>query len=307
MKILVGYTGFVGSNIEVKSQFDYLINSKNVQESFGTSPDLLVYSGVRAEKFLANKEPDKDYAVIENAIENIKNINPKSLVLVSTIDVYKNPVGVDEDNSIDINGLQPYGLNRYYLEKWVEENIKDYLIVRLPGLYGRNLKKNFIYDLIKVIPSMLSEVKYSELYNKDTFIKDFYSKQDNGFYKCKDLSIVEQVKLKEYFNNIGFSALNFTDSRAFFQFYNLHFLWEHIQVALKNRIKKLNIATEPVTVTELYKHIKGTEFLNEITATPPVYDFKTKYEHVFGGKAGYIFDKGFVLNDIKRFVETYGG
>ena len=57
MKILVGHTGFVGSNLLESNAFDLCFNSKNITESFGLNPDVLVYSGVRAEKFLANKEP----------------------------------------------------------------------------------------------------------------------------------------------------------------------------------------------------------------------------------------------------------
>ena len=147
MKVLVGYTGFVGSNILKKTKFDMLFNSKNIEEAFGTNPDLLIYSGISAEKFLANKEPEKDYLNVLNAIENIKKINPKKLVLISTIDIYKKPINVDEETIIDTENLQPYGLNRYKLEQWVEENVKDYLIIRLPGLFGKNIKKNFIYDL----------------------------------------------------------------------------------------------------------------------------------------------------------------
>ena len=59
-KALVGYTGFVGSNICAGEKFEGLYNSKNIGEAYGTNPDLLVYAGLRAEKYLANHEPDKD-------------------------------------------------------------------------------------------------------------------------------------------------------------------------------------------------------------------------------------------------------
>ena len=155
MKSLVGYTGFVGSNIAMHCNFDYYYDSKNIKEAYGTNPDLLVYSGVPAQKFMANKFPEKDMEIIKNAIENIKMINPKKVVLISTIDVYNSPVDVDENTIINIKENEPYGYNRYILEKWVMNNFNDYLIVRLPALYGRNIKKNFIYDLINIIPSML--------------------------------------------------------------------------------------------------------------------------------------------------------
>ena len=82
---LVGYTGFVGSNINREYEFEGLYDSKNVSEAYGKEPELLVYSGVPAQKFLANKEPKKDLEIIENAINNIKKINPKEIVLISTI------------------------------------------------------------------------------------------------------------------------------------------------------------------------------------------------------------------------------
>ena len=300
---LVGNTGFVGSNLQSEYTFDELYNSQNIIEAYEKNPDLLVYSGVPAQKFLANKEPKKDFEIIKNAINNIKKINPKEIVLISTIDVYKEPINVDEDTKINTENLPPYGYNRYCLEKWVSENIEDHLIVHLPGLYGKNIKKNFIYDLIHVIPSMLTYEKYQELINKDNTIEKYYENQENGFYKVKQFDKVEEKILKEYFDNIGFSALNFTDSRGKFQFYNLKYLWKHIQIARKNNIKVLNLATEPVGVSEIYEYIKNRKFVNEVANSVPNYNFKTKYAKIFDGKDGYIFSKEFILEDIKKFVE----
>ena len=149
-KALVGYTGFVGSNIYASGDFDAVYNSKNIEDAYGTCPDLLIYAGLRAEKYLANNAPDKDFELIVRAEENIKKINPRKLVLISTIDVFKNPIDVDENSVIDTEGLQAYGYNRYQLECWVRENYPDALIIRLPGLFGKNIKKNFILSLIHI-------------------------------------------------------------------------------------------------------------------------------------------------------------
>ena len=145
-EFLVGYTGFVGSNLLDTHKFDGLFKSANISDAFGEQPDLLVYSGVRAEMFLANKDPNSDKQMIENAIDNIKKINPKHIVLISTVAVYPNTVDVNEDSIICVDNLKPYGVNRYFLEQWVENNIENHLIVRLPAIYGKNLKKNFIFD-----------------------------------------------------------------------------------------------------------------------------------------------------------------
>lgn len=300
--ILVGYTGFVGSNIYAHGVFDAVFNSKNIREAYGMNPDLLIYAGLRAEKYLANNAPEKDMELITQAKDNITRINPRRLVLISTVDVFKVPRGVDENSIIDTESLHPYGYNRYLLELWVREKYPDALIIRLPGLFGKNIKKNFIYDYINVIPFMLKEDKMKELLAKDPDISNYYQLQDNGFYK---VSVTEDKKelLKEKFRAVGFSALNFTDSRSTYQFYNLGRLWDDIQVALKAGITMWHPATEPISAGELYEFLTGTPFFNELGGVPANYDYRTIHCDVFGGHDGYILGKHEILQEIKSFIE----
>jgi len=302
MNALVGYTGFVGSNLYEKGNFDAVYNSKNIKDAYGLKPDLLVYAGLRAEKYLANQAPDKDMKLILEAEENIKKIAPKKLVLISTIDVFQNPIHVNEDAEINSEGLQAYGLNRYRLECWVREQYPDALIVRLPALFGKNLKKNFIYDLMHIIPSMLKTDKFFELSEKNAILKDFYEMQDNGFYKCRPLEKNECVILKEIFQSLNFSAVNFTDSRSVYQFYPLDRLWSDIQIALQHNILLWHPATEPLSAGEVYYYLTGNVFLNELNRTAMRYDYRTKYAQLFGGTGEYILDKEELLLKIKEFV-----
>ena len=304
MKSLVGYTGFVGQNICAKTNFDGLYNSKNVQDSFGTCPDLLVFSGLPAEKFLANKNPEQDIAKVNTAIENIKKIAPKQIVLISTIDVYPIPANVDEDTLIPSEGGSYYGKHRLLLEEFIEDYSNNNLVIRLPGLYGRGIKKNFIYDLIHIIPSLLNERKYQELSEKSPIIKENYILNENGFYKLNPISGADKIKLKKEFERLNFTALNFTDSRGIFQFYNLENMWDDIQTALSHNIKKLNIATEPIRIDELHSYITGKTFKNEVLENNiPYYDFKSKYASLFGGQNGYLYNKNSQLAGIKKFVK----
>lgn len=317
MVALVGYTGFVGSNLyaRARNRIKGVYNSQNIEKAYGLEPEVLIYAGVRAEKYLANSAPDRDLEMILEAEKNIKAINPQRLVLISTIDVYQNPVGVDETDSVLSgtkggvgNGIQPYGLNRYYLESWVRKNFPDALIVRLPALYGYHIKKNFIYDYINVIPYMLKKEKYQELKvlekADDAIMLDAcYEAAGNGFYRCRKLDKDKKELLQKKFKKLGFTALHFTDSRSTFQFYSLGRLWEDIQIALNEGITLLNIATEPVTAAELYKALTGEVFKNELKGTPAKYDFRTTYASKFGGKGGYICSKEAVMADIKLFVK----
>ena len=304
MKALVGYTGFVGSNIAANGHFDGKFNSSNIEQAYGIKPDLLIYAGIRAEKYLANTAPDKDLAVIRGAEENIRRINPKRLVLISTIDVFKEPRGVDERADIDVEGLHPYGYNRYQLELWVREHYPDALIIRLPALFGNNIKKNFIYDMINVIPFMLKPDKFEELAKKDASLRGYYSLQDNGFYRVRQLNDSERSMLKKAFLDVGFSALNFTDSRSRFQFYNLDRLWADIVTALDHGIELWHPATEPVSAAEVYRAVTGSEYFNELPGAWADYDFRTIHAEVFGGTDGYICRKAEVLEEITRFIQS---
>jgi hypothetical protein len=299
---IVGYTGFVGSNLCASTKFDAYYNSKNIQDAFGTNPDLLVYAGVRAEMYLANSFPEKDLAIIENAVENIQKINPKRVVLISSIAVYNQTYGVDERSVIRKDESTAYGRNRRILEEWVEQNYTDSLVVRLPGIYGINLKKNFLFDMIHVIPSMLVETKYKELALESDLIRGSYQMQDNGFAKCIAESETRKA-LKAEFQRIGFTALQFTDSRGVFQYYNLSHLWSLIQKALEAKFRLVNVAVEPVTVAEIYSHVyEGKIFQNELNKTIPHFDFKTIHTDILGGVNGYIQDKQTCLDEIKTYI-----
>lgn len=302
MNALVGYTGFVGSNLYKAGEIDAAYNTKNIEEAYGTEPDILIYAGVRAEKYLANSAPEKDRENIRQAEENIAKINPKKLVLISTIDVFKIPSDVDENSVIDTEDLHAYGYHRYLLETWARENYKDALIVRLPGLFGKNIKKNFIYDYIHVIPSMLKAAKFEEFAAREAELRDFYQLQENGFYKV-NVSDRDRKKLKDIFCRLGFSAIHFTDSRSVYQFYDLANLWRDMQTALGAGLKLWHPATEPVSAAELYKHLTGEEFVNELGGVPAHYDYKTVHADLFQGRNGYLYTKEQVLRDIKAFVE----
>jgi nucleoside-diphosphate-sugar epimerase len=304
MKSLVGYTGFVGSNIAARHNFDGLYNSRNIASAFGTKPDLLVYSGVPSEMFLANTNPAADLSVTETAAENIRKIAPKQLVLISTIAVLDNVNGTDEDSSVGTDKLTTYGLHRYKLEQLAREIVPNCHVLRLPALFGAGMKKNFIYDLINFFPAMLSKAKLEEFSVKEPLIADCYIPQENGFYK---LSVTDgqKLELKAAFERLNFSALNFTDSRSVFQFYNVSRLWEHIEIAMRENIPLLHLATDPISASDVYRKVVGGEFVNELPKEPFNYDFRTKYANLFDGKGGYILSRERVLSDLTAFVRQH--
>ncbi|MBW7571012.1 hypothetical protein [Succinivibrio faecicola] len=143
---LIGSTGFVGNTLLSQRSFDNCYHSTDIGEIDNKEFDLVICAAAPAKKWYANLHPDEDRACIDSLIGHLKTIKAKKFILISTVDVFKSPVNVDENSPISLNELQPYGYNRRRLELFVQENFKVHLIVRLPGLVGTGLKKNIIFD-----------------------------------------------------------------------------------------------------------------------------------------------------------------
>jgi len=145
---LIGYTGFVGSNLKEQHEFDAFYNSKNFEQMAGRNFGELVCAGVAAEKWKANKNPVQDLMRIQELIKVLQNIKADRFVLISTIDVY--PIAQGKDESFDCHKQEnhAYGKNRLLFEDFCVEHFPRCHIIRLPGLFGKGIKKNIIYDLL---------------------------------------------------------------------------------------------------------------------------------------------------------------
>jgi dTDP-4-dehydrorhamnose reductase len=145
---LIGYSGFVGSNLQQQYSFDDLYRSSNIQEIRGKSYDLVVVSGVSAAKWRANQAPEEDRQAIQGLLDHLVHVKADRVVLMSTVDVY--PVAANVDECFDCASLpnHAYGTNRLYVEESLQSSFNNVFVVRLSGLFGPGLKKNVIYDLL---------------------------------------------------------------------------------------------------------------------------------------------------------------
>lgn len=143
-RIAIVGEGAVGSSI--KQQLENLgekyqidtFNSSTIEEIFDNSYDLMIYAGVRAFKSAADSHPELDKLHILKAYDVFKRVKAIRKVLISTIDC-----ALDEDQ------ITAYGLNRKKLEQLVLKDLDDSVsVLRLPALYGSNVKKNQWHDMI---------------------------------------------------------------------------------------------------------------------------------------------------------------
>ena len=145
---LIGFTGFVGSNLARQHRFDALFNSANIEDIRDQQFNTLVFAGARAVKRWANQNAAEDWEGIEAALQPLGTVRARQAVLISTIDVLPNIAGVKEDFDCSSFENHAYGTNRLRLEVEFSKLFENVTIVRLAGLFGPGLAKNVIFDLL---------------------------------------------------------------------------------------------------------------------------------------------------------------
>ena len=147
-RALIGHTGFVGSNLR-QDGFSDFFNSRNFQRMSGERFDEVVCAGVSAVKWLANREPENDWAAIKTLIDVLEEAKIGRFTLISTIDVYpQTGLALDEGEKLEDLDNHPYGRHRLLMEQWVRSRYPNHAVVRLPALFGPGLKKNALFDLL---------------------------------------------------------------------------------------------------------------------------------------------------------------
>jgi hypothetical protein len=133
MNALIGYSGFVGGVLKEKIKGE-LYNSSNIELIKKKNFDNVYCAGVSGTKWIANKNPKEDISKINILIDCVRHVKCNKFILISTISVYDN---------------EHYGINRKNLEETLFEIFGDkLLIIRLPAIYGKGIKKNLLFDML---------------------------------------------------------------------------------------------------------------------------------------------------------------
>lgn len=153
MKLLIGNTGLIGTTLKDSISFDREFNSSNIQSlrelEIPVTTDIYL-SCLPATKWKVNQDPNSDLDNILNIIDILSTKTFRNVILYSTIDVYENCLEHSNEDVIPKLQKLSYGVNRYLFELLVRNNIKydKLLILRLPALFGKHIKKNILYDLL---------------------------------------------------------------------------------------------------------------------------------------------------------------
>jgi hypothetical protein len=146
MDVLIGSTGFVGGHLGAQHRFDLALHRPTIESLTGQDVDLLVCAGLPAAKWIANSEPLADWQNMAGLAQVLTTVRAARPVLISTIDVFQPPVDVDERSAVAFAGPGAYGANRAWFEAFFQWRFPNATVVRLPGLFASDLRKNLIFD-----------------------------------------------------------------------------------------------------------------------------------------------------------------
>jgi nucleoside-diphosphate-sugar epimerase len=170
---VIGYTGFIGNHLLNFFNPSEKYNSSNIHEIMGKIFDTIYFAGNYGVKWQANTNPLNDRQNIHSIVKKLSYVKAKRFILISTIDVYSNPVNVDE-NFLDTSKSQSsYGLHRSEFEDFVRKSFQRHNILRLPVVFGRGFKKNVIFDMLnnnettKINPTWKMQFYYVNNLKKD--------------------------------------------------------------------------------------------------------------------------------------------
>lgn len=259
----MGNTGFVGGALMRQRDFTAGFDLSDIEQIDGQRFDRVVCAGVSAAKWQANADPAADLAGIQRLILHLDRVETDRMVLISTVDVYAEPVGVNEADVVPDTGLHPYGMHRALLEDWVRRRFPVHHVIRLPALFDTGpaegglkeggLKKNALFDLL----------------------------YDNGFEHIDPLSRLHPL------------------SRL--QWYPLERLADDIDRVQAAGLPLVNLVTEPLGMDEIQRRFFPAGTLGSQSA-PVAYDVRTRFGVVFGGGPSYALDASTVMAGMDRLV-----
>lgn len=290
-------------------QFEHLYNTSNVaegsQEVFGT----MVCAAAPGSMFLANKMPDDDREKIQELIAHLENIKAERFILISSIAVFERFNGGDGEESNDFVKDRAYGRHRRLLEAFCEQRFDSCVIVRLPALFGEGLRKNFIFDLLNPMPTMLTKEKLSALLD---FLEPELRKRLEPLYALDDVTGMYRLDrnalnadshrhaLNTAVGDAGLSATQFHHQDTTYQFYDLSRLWTDIRIAADAGLSHVHLTTEPVTASAVHRRLLNTD-MPKTNAKLHHEDMHTRHAGLWGRTGPYLADAAAVLDGLDAF------
>lgn len=306
---LIGHTGFVGSALLRQTAFAACYNSKNIATIEGQSFGTLVCAAAPGSMLEANLAPERDAKKIDALIAQLSTARAERFVLISSIAVLADFAGGDDEGSQAFQQDLAYGRHRRALEAFVEQHFPGSLVVRLPALFGEGLRKNFLFDLLNPVPSMLNTAKHEALTGAldpalAAWADALYSPDAaTGLLRLDRAALNadrRRAALEDAVTALGLSATQFHHRETTYQYYPIDRLWQDIGIALEAGLSHLHLVAEPLTAAAIHAHLLGHE-MPETPARLHREDMRTRHADLWGAKEPYQFSAAATLDRLAAF------
>lgn len=306
---LIGATGFVGGALLRQMGFDARFHSRNVNEVEGQRFGTLVCAAAPGSMLEANTAPERDRAAIQGLIEQLSRVDAKRFILVSSIAVLADFAGQDDETTENFQESLAYGRHRRELEAFVEDHFAQHLIVRLPALFGKGLRKNFIFDLMNPVPSMLNAEKLDALRSGlndalSRWVGELYAEDAaTGLLKLHREALnrdARRAALDEAVSDLGLSATQFHNRETTYQYFEIDRLWRDVGVALEAGLTHLHLTSEPLKAALIHERLKGSP-MPQTSARLHREDMHSANGTLWGASGPYLYSGAATLERLEQF------
>ena len=309
MDAVIGNTGFVGGHLCRQHHFEARFNSRNIDEGAGRHYQTVVCAAAPGAMFEANRFPERDRERVEGLIAQLGRIRAQRFVLISSIAVLDDFAGGYDESTAGFQTNLAYGRHRRQLEVFCQGHFENCLIVRLPALFGGGLKKNFLFDILNPMPTMLNGEAYQGLLQGlPSALRDalpaVYAWDARLGMHVVDRMALEHSGLRADFDSAviesGLSAHRFTHPDSRFQYYEIARLWSDIRRCKEAGLQVIHLAPEPLSAGEVFRAITDRS-MPVTNARVHREDMRTRHAALWGRDDGYIEDATSVLPRIVQF------
>lgn len=306
---LIGHTGFVGGALLRQAAFAACYNSATIAGIDGRRFATVVCAAAPGSMIEANRSPERDRAQIDRLIERLSTIRADRFVLISSIAVLADFAGGDDESTSAFQHELAYGRHRRALEAFVERHFPHSLIVRLPALFGHGLRKNFVFDLINPVPSMLTAEKRDWLVDQldqplAALVTALYAHDAaTGLFRLDRAALNADRRrraLDAAVTELGASATQFHHPDTTYQYYAIDRLWRDIGIALDAGLSCIHLVAAPLSAGAIHQRLTGRA-MPATAARLHREDMRTRHAALWGATGPYQYDAAATLDRLAAF------
>lgn len=149
---VLGSNGFLGSNLLEDFKELYVCrgltrDNYNELKNIRRNCSVFVNAAGNSKKMLPEANPLLDFDLsVRDTLKSIIDFSFDTYVYLSSCEVYGNDT--KEDAVIDTQKISKYALSKYLTECLVKKYCQKWIILRLNGPVGRNMKKGPVFDIL---------------------------------------------------------------------------------------------------------------------------------------------------------------